>query len=81
MSEASEEAATEGFTAVINRVCNALDVARRELASQTNEENLLQVTRRTFRRRRRARPMTGNTFVLPPLANVFVSKPIVNTVS
>lgn len=57
------DAATEsGFTDVINRVWNALDVARRELASQRNGDNILMATRSTFRRRRRARPITGKGF-------------------
>ncbi|XP_034072356.1 uncharacterized protein LOC117546280 isoform X2 [Gymnodraco acuticeps] len=41
----------------MNRVFNALDVARRDLAAQRND-NVLRVTRSTFRRRRRA-PTTG----------------------
>ncbi|XP_038550968.1 uncharacterized protein LOC119884717 [Micropterus salmoides] len=54
MSETSQES---GFNNVVHRVWNALDVARRELASQRDEDNLLRATRSTFRRRRRAGPM------------------------
>ncbi|XP_071326656.1 uncharacterized protein [Trachinotus anak] len=60
MSRTSDEAATEsGFDNVISRVWNALDVARRELSSQRDENNILRATRNTFRRRRRAGRMTG----------------------
>ncbi|XP_071326657.1 uncharacterized protein [Trachinotus anak] len=59
MSRTSDEAATEsGFDNVISRVWNALDVARRELSSQRDENNILRATRNTFRRRRRAGRMT-----------------------
>ncbi|XP_067445137.1 uncharacterized protein [Thunnus thynnus] len=59
MSQTSHEAAAEsGFNNVIDRVWNARNVARRELASQMDEDNMLTATRNTFRRRRRAGPMT-----------------------
>ncbi|XP_034072357.1 uncharacterized protein LOC117546280 isoform X3 [Gymnodraco acuticeps] len=51
------ENGTQEFNSVMNRVFNALDVARRDLAAQRND-NVLRVTRSTFRRRRRA-PTTG----------------------
>ncbi|KAF5887442.1 G2/M phase-specific E3 ubiquitin-protein ligase-like isoform X1, partial [Clarias magur] len=58
MSETSREAASErGFNRAINRLLNALDVARQELASQTDADNMLSATRSTFRRRRRTRRM------------------------
>ena len=61
MSHTSHEAAAEsGFNNVIDRVWNALDAARRELASQRDDDNMLRATRNTFRRRRRAGPTTGN---------------------
>ena len=51
MSDPAPEASTDcGFTNVMARVFNALDVARREMASQRDEDNLLRVTRSTFRR-------------------------------
>ncbi|KAM7410699.1 hypothetical protein PAMA_001912 [Pampus argenteus] len=58
MSESSHEFSTENsITQVINRVWNALDVARRELAMH-RDENLLTDTRNAFRRRRRAGRMS-----------------------
>ena len=60
MSGTSEEDTTDsGFNSVINRVLNALESARRELASRRNTDNLLTATQTTFRRRRRAGPMAG----------------------
>lgn len=58
MSHTSHEA--HEVNNVIDRVWNALDAARRELASQRDDDNMLRATRNTFRRRRRAGPTTGN---------------------
>ena len=61
MSESSHESSTESsFTQVINRVWNALDIARRELAMH-RDENLLTDTRNAFRRRRRAGRLSGKS--------------------
>ncbi|XP_024116641.1 uncharacterized protein LOC112138307 isoform X2 [Oryzias melastigma] len=53
-SAASEEATQENsINIVINRVWNALNMARQELSVHRDDDNLLRSTRRSFRRRRR----------------------------
>ena len=60
------ENGTQEFNSVMTRVFNALDVARRDLAAQRND-NVLRVTRSTFRRRRRA-PTMGISVIKCALA-------------
>ncbi|XP_067455083.1 uncharacterized protein [Thunnus thynnus] len=81
MSQTSHEAAAEsGFDNVIDRVWNALNVARRELASQRDEDNMLTATRNTFRRRRRAgefftciTPAASHTAITPAASHTAIT--------